>query len=474
MQNKKSIILIFGIILVAGLIGFYVYSKIQKNDGSTPITIKDFLPFGIGSTEENTQIANGTDDNSNIIITEDGQIVAVNKLKKLADFAVSGAVFFEDHRPVTKKPNPVTSPQPSPSKGEGELGSRSEEARLNDEVGQGATPTNVGVGGGDSNVAEPDTVATPDLTFEVVPAIKYIERSNGHIYQKYLDNDVEGKISNSTISTIYEAIFSGNTNSVIYRYLASDRKTVSSYLGTLGASVGEFLPENISDVAVSPDGSKFFYLAPSSGGVAGTIRSFGDIKKYQIFTSSFSEWVPQWANSQTIYLTTKASSSVLGYVYGLNTANGSFNKVFGGVSGLTTLGSPDGSMLLYSSSTRSTSSGQANSGPRLAIFNIKSRSNTNLELYGLPEKCVWTKDSSAIYCGIPNSVSQNEPDSWYQGLTSFDDSFVKIDASSGAYFNINTYMGESIDATKLFLGNSERTLFFTNKKDSTLWSLEVR
>ena len=90
----------------------------------------------------------------------------------------------------------------------------------------------------------------------------------------------------------------------------------------------------------------------------------------------------------------------------------------------------------------------------------------------MPEKCIWGLGSLYIYCGIPSSIGNTEPDSWYQGLTSFNDNFIKINPQDGS----NTTIGqpsEGIDATHLFLDDKEQTLFFTNKKDSTLWSLAL-
>ena len=49
----------------------------------------------------------------------------------------------------------------------------------------------------------------------------------------------------------------------------------------------------------------------------------------------------------------------------------------------------------------------------------------------IADKCVWTADDSAIYCGIPvnPSAGLNYPDDWYQGAVSFSDRIWRIQVS---------------------------------------------
>jgi len=307
----------------------------------------------------------------------------------------------------------------------------------------------------------------PAPKFEIVPSLRYVERATGHIYEMYLDNKIQGEVSNSTIPDIYQAIFSGSAKSVIYRYLGDDDQTIESYVATLGSANGEFLPENILDAALSPDKSKFFYLAKTGSGVTGTIKYFDQNKTNTVFNSSFSEWLSQWVTDQKIYLTTKASSTVPGNLYSLNVSSGVLSKIFGGVKGLTTLANNDGTVVLYNATTPT--------GPALGLLSVSNHTTNNINTYGLPEKCVWSANNVDIYCALPDNIAGSDyPDSWYKGKVSFDDRFVKINSSTG---NVTTIADSSdataLDGTYLFLNRAEDTLFFINKKDSTLWSLSL-
>lgn len=412
MPRKTKIILISVFILVGAiLLGLYFYNKNKDTPttGESPSFYQKFNPFGTSNKiipNENNPDEEGEGNQTG------GENIVNSRFTKLTDFAISGATFFEDTRTV-----------PSLEPG-----------------------------------VEPIT--------EIVPSLRYVERATGHVYQTYLDTKITGKISNSTIPSVYEIIFDSRANSVIYRYISEDDKSITSFLATLGGK-SNFLNTNILAISLSPDKSKFFSIIKSASGVIGTTKSFDETKTSQVFTSAFSEWTPQWATEQSIYLTTKPSYLVEGSIFSLNIANGTLSKIFGGVSGLTTLASNDGANILYGATL--------NSGPRLNIFNIKNRTSVDLDKYGLPEKCVWSLDNVNIYCAVPNTiVGIQYPDSWYQGLVSFDDYFIKINTLTKETSTLANSKNETpIDGTQLFLNKDESKLFFINKKDGTLWSLDL-
>lgn len=447
---KKIIIISITLFVIIGgvMLGYYFFANNSNSTDTTNNTdttsgYPTFNPFGTGTktSVDNTTVNNT--DNTNTI-PETPTVTPISKFHKITDFAVAGAGFFEDTRPLPEEivtttatvATPVVTPAPTKTKSKNKK-----------------TPT--------------PKVVLPAPKVEIVPSLRYVERATGHIHQIYLDTNTGGEVSNSTIPGIYEAIFDGKAKSVIYRYTSTIDNSITSFLATLGGA-SSFLPPNILTVSLSQDKSKFFYLAKNSNGVTGTIGSFEETKKTQIFTSPFSEWLPQWVNDKAIFLTTKPSYLVSGALFNMNTSNGYLTKVFGGIPGLTTLANNKGEVVLYSASL--------DVGPRLGIFNVTNHTTKDLSMYGLPEKCIWSLDNINIYCAIPRVISGNQyPDIWYQGLVSFDDNFIKINTITGGI----VALGESsdtdpIDGTNLFLSKDENTLFFINKKDSTLWSLDLR
>lgn len=461
MPRKTKIIFISVFILVGlALLAYYLYSK-KNSDPSNQTNSSSYGLFGSLFNNKKSNTAETTNNNADNSSTENTIDLSTNgeqpkiKLHKLTDFAVSGAVYFEDTRPLPIDEIPVRGgDQPAQTTTETPL-----------KGGEKPTDKAVTLNTKVKAVLEKKPVVP---TVEIVPSLRYVEKITGHIYQMYLDTKTVSKISNSTIPGIYEAIFDGKASSIIYRYLSEDNKTITSYLAALGGAKGEFLTSNIIDLSLSPDRSQFFYLVKNSNGVTGSTRSFVETKKSQVFNSPYREWLSQWVGPTNIFLTTKASSSVKGSLFALNTTNGTLKKIFGGILGLTTLSNNTGTVVLYSAST--------GSGTELGLFDVVNHTTSSLNMDGLPEKCVWSNDNIAIYCATPSNMSGKQPDSWYQGLTSFDDTFIKIDSSTGevtSVANVDNLGDQYVDATHLFLDNKNTELYFINKKDGTLWSLDL-
>ena len=428
---SKSTKIFIGIFIIIGIITavYFLFSNKAPEEGGEPTeTLYDkFNPFGsptdVNDPEDTTDPENPTG------IEPEVENTNLN-LRQITTFAIAGGTYFDFQRKI-----------PEPDKEVDVLGAANQ------------------------------TTTKADLTktipkFETIPAIRYVQRATRHIFQLDLDNDAIGKISNTTIPSIYEVIFNGPATSVIYRYLSGD-KTITSYMATLGTAKGEFLPEDIVDISTSRDKAKMFYLVKTKNGVTGYIKTFITGKSTQVFSHAFSEWLSQYITDKKMYLTTKPSSSVPGQLYSLNVATGAISKIFGGVLGLTTLANHDGSTVLFGASEAT--------GPRIGIFNPADRSTKLLEIYGLPEKCVWSKDNITVYCGIPKRILGTEfPESWYQGIVSFEDYFVKINTKTLSVITIENGNGApAFDATDLFLDSEEGIIFFTNKKDGTLWSLKM-
>jgi peptidoglycan hydrolase-like protein with peptidoglycan-binding domain len=325
------------------------------------------------------------------------------------------------------------------------------------------------------------TEPTPPPT-EFAPALRYVDRANGNIYQTFADKVDERKFSDTVVPKVYEAFFGNKGDSVVMRYLKADGKTIESFVGTLpkeflGADTTDtnevkinILPDDIKDVSFSSDAEKMFYMFNVGENMVGTTLDFFTNKKTQVFDSAFTEWLSQWPNDNLVTVTTKPSALVPGYMYSVNpnSISKSLNKVLGGVNGLTTLTSPDGKLVLY-----------GNNNLSLSLYHTDTKNTETIGVKTLPEKCVWGRANDAIYCAVPKTASgSNFPDTWYQGEVSFEDQIWKIDLVVG-----NTTLiadpaalegGEEVDAIKLATDEGENYLFFVNKKDSYLWELKIK
>ena len=293
-----------------------------------------------------------------------------------------------------------------------------------------------------------------------------------------MDTIKKERLTNTTIPRVYEALFNEGGDIALLRYLDSDEKTIQTFVaripetepGQEGTLRGEFLPRDIRDLSLSPVKNEVFYMLKTDDGVAGFVAPLkSPAQRIQIFSFPISEWIAQWTDGKTIILTSKASAFVPGYAYAIpSDGKTGMKKTLGGFPGLTTLFNANGSRALFSSSVQG--------GMALWTSDLKKNSSRSTIFGTLPEKCVWGKDGITIFCGIPASLNPaSYPDDWYKGLVSFTDTVWKIDTETGASFALLDPgdLGSDFDIIKPFLSADERYLFFTNKKDMTLWMLDL-
>lgn len=307
--------------------------------------------------------------------------------------------------------------------------------------------------------------------------LRRVDKATGNIYETRMDNMEESRVTNTTIPKIYEALWGNNENSLFLRYLRDDGETIETFTskiiegadGKEGSLLGTFLPSDIKSIAVSPKKDKVFYLNVVSGEAQGTVMDMVLGKKGIVFRYPFTEWLPDWPVDNTITLVTKPSGKTSGFMYSINSAGGNMTKILGDIRGLTALMSPDGKRVLYSES--------AGNSFALNLYDIGSAEAVSQSARTLSDKCVWSQDNDVFYCAVPlNPPQALYPDSWYQGLVSFSDVLVRVDAGAGSMTVLvdpKEFAGEEIDAVNLTLSKNEDYLFFINKKDGAPWALEM-
>ncbi len=444
-MSKRNFILLIIILFIAVVVilGFFYFQKGSTpggKDGEGTNFISRFNPFG--NKKPTPPPATPPTDVSGYQPSPPTEEIKL-KLKKVSSMPIAGFTVFSKER--LKEINPSLA---LPLTGEGK----------------------------NSKTTKP----TPPLT-EFMPALRYVDRATGNIYQTFTDKIEERRFSTIIIPKIYEAYFGAKAESVVMRYLKEDGRTIQTFIGNLpkeylGADAtpdneikGSFLPEGIKDLSLSPDSLSIFYLFNIGDNMAGTTLNLLNNKKAQVFDSSFTEWLSFWPNSKMITLTTKPSSGIPGYMYGANPINNNnLSKVLGGINGLTTLTSPNGKLVLYGDDNLS-----------LNVYRTDTKISEPLGVKTLPEKCVWSKAGEAVYCAVPKIINFGlYPDAWYQGEISFSDQFWKIDMKTGNATIIldpaTEAGGGETDGIKLALDNDENYLFFVNKKDSFLWELKLK
>jgi hypothetical protein len=314
---------------------------------------------------------------------------------------------------------------------------------------------------------------TTETIYSTTTRIRFVEQGSGHIYEYNQASSTTRKLTNTTIPRTQEAYFLDNGNKVLLRYLDVTNKVVDNYLGSIPASsvtdalTGSFISGNIKAISISPSTSEFFYIAKTSSGSIGNIYNTKTKNERRVFSSAFSEWLPNWVGN-TVYMTTRAAATVQGYVYAQSLTKNSFSRITGNKLGLTTLASPDGSKILLGE------------GLRLSILTISTGEIVPVSgVYTLPEKCVW-KVAGGIYCfGSDVLTGGVFPDEWYQGKQNLSDALYSINDITGTSY-VSATMSELytkgdvyVDAINPLISKDFASLIFLNKIDMTPWYIDL-
>lgn len=115
---------------------------------------------------------------------------------------------------------------------------------------------------------------------------------------------------------------------------------------------------------------------------------------------------------------------------------------------------------------------------QMELVNTTTGDTVQLPVATIADKCAWTADDSAIYCGIPvNPPSDySYPDDWYQGVVHFSDRIWKInvaDRYAQLVLDFPNETKDSLDAEALAIDPMNTELVFINKNDGSLWSYSL-
>ncbi len=308
--------------------------------------------------------------------------------------------------------------------------------------------------------------ATASSSREV--AVSYIERQSGNVYSYLVGAGTLTRTSNRTVPGIQSALWLPNVSLAFVRYLSgADFSAINSYALPANGSGGFFLSQNLSDIAVSS--TSILTLASGvNGSVASLARTDGTQAK-EIFTTPLSSLRIAFAGKNQYLVYTKASATLSGAAF-LVDSTGRLSRVAGPKNGLVAKASPSGKWVLVS---------YASSGVmHMELINTATGESLPLPVATIADKCTWTADDSAIYCGIPVNPSSNRsyPDDWYQGAVSFADRIWKIQVSGRYAQLVLDFSKESdvaLDAEALAIDPFNTVLVFINKNDGSLWSYSL-
>jgi hypothetical protein len=239
-------------------------------------------------------------------------------------------------------------------------------------------------------------------------------------------------------------------------YVYNETKLVTRYLEPGLAAAGDApAPDTFYALADRGDGSEVLFGRYSTG------------TPVSAFESPLSDWIVHFAG-QALALQTKANVDATGYFFEVG-PGGTLDKVIDGRQALTVSVNPTGTRALFSETV--------DNDLRLWSKNLETGEERLLELRGLPEKCAWSPVApSTAFCGAPDFYVRGEyPTNWYQGRFAFDDNIWRFDVDMENYELLHDTRtnDETFDVWKPLVTPDGEHLLFSNKRDLTLWALEV-
>lgn len=313
---------------------------------------------------------------------------------------------------------------------------------------------------------------------DVANTFRYIELGTGHVYEGRTTDGVVSRISNTTIPDIDEAEFV-DQDRVLIRY-TDDSDRIKTFSAELADNFGDsssapkrlqgiFLPDNILDVDVSPEGTLGMIVPDGDEYSVRTSDAVGD-NTVELYRSPLSEWRVGWHGSNdTMLLQSTPSYETYGVAYTLDTSNGALRPYTTGRKALQVKPSAsyDNAMIsLYGDDEM-----------RLYVWNRESNQYIDLSIDALAEKCTWAQARGSFFCATPmEDLQEGEPDLWYQGVTSYTDQVWQIDATTGqAQLVLSGALsdGRPFDIVDLQISPDEQFLYFRDKTSRALWSFQL-
>ncbi len=387
----------------------------------------------------------------------------------LALILITGAIafyVFNKGEEVSQQQNQIESPF-----GTVQTGSGVERKNETERFGSGTNQT-ISISN-DNGTSLTKLVASPVAGFSFVgtgssTAIRYAERGSGRIADVNLNSNqiVIPNISADTQSRIVSAYFFDQGKSVV-RFREEDNGMLSGLYSILtSSSTSKILPGTILffDSNITEDRS--LVVMQNGTGATAYISNPDNSNQKVLWKGILQEINIQGLNKDVTVIETKPGINFSG---ALLSTDSNPKLILGGNNGFKTNVSSDGAFVVFSD--------YSNTNSPIQIFDKSLNKKWNLFVPTLPEKCVWSKNKlDFLFCFSFKAPQTNLPDEWYMGKRYLDsDSLWKISAKNEVKISAFDFASspEKIDPTNIKLSKDETRIGFINKRDGSLWMIDL-
>jgi hypothetical protein len=321
--------------------------------------------------------------------------------------------------------------------------------------------------------------------------VRWVDRGRGNIYESNSKSAVVNTLSNTLVPRIYQSWWGKDLTAFIAQYVTDSSDTVTTVIANLIKNTavttstssnqitetpyqlkGKMVSGNITAIAVSPNKDRLLFVTNDNNRSIGFISKFDGSGQTQVFNIPLTQITVDWPEDNTLAVSTKASASYAGFLYFINIKTGEMKSILSNIPGLSAKVSRDASHIFYSRT------GAGNNHINNSILDVKTGKTADVIFKTLADKCVWSaKSKQIIYCGVASQLFDGTyPDDWYMGKMSFADNIWQLDTSSNQARQIANPLTQAnalIDSINLELDPNDEYLYFMNKNDLSLWSLDL-
>lgn len=199
-------------------------------------------------------------------------------------------------------------------------------------------------------------------------------------------------------------------------------------------------------------GSELYEYVPNSG------------KRTLLYRGLFSD-LYGFARGGNIFLGTKATSNTTGFLFKLDRTKELMVKI---TSGNTLLGIPNQNGTSFLTTEFFGRGAQSN------LINTATKEKNPLSIKTLKDKCVPNLSvRTYMFCGVPENMPENMPDTWYMGKVSTNDALYLIDSETGSS-SVLTTTDEEVDVIHPQSSQYSGILTFINKKNFNPWIVVIQ
>lgn len=320
-------------------------------------------------------------------------------------------------------------------------------------------------------VISDEAVLAPVLTPEKT-SIKYYSKNNGRVYQINLDGTNKKTINTKELPSLASVVWSPDTSKVITRFETNGKNNFFYYDYTNG--LGVQLKDNLDSVSWQNDNKIIYkYFDPKTKERTLNISDPDGSNWNKITDISFRNLslapIPKtglisfWNAPDAFFETSFLSTPIIG---------GEKKTLMAGKFGADYLWSPDGSLVLISSSRE-----KASPGMQLAVANSQGGEYKNLDIPTFVSKAVWSRDNKTVYYALPGNIPAMAilPNDYMDKKFTSVDTFWKVNTITGEksrLVDLDKINGQ-YDASNLFLNSDESLLFFINRADGKLYKIDL-